>query len=89
MRLFFRTAFITEGGQFCFNVMPFGLTNASATMQRMVDSVMGDLLWDTVAVYVDDAVVFTKGSFDDHLQALRAFYMRIRKAIKQAAGDLG
>jgi hypothetical protein len=75
-----KTAFITEQGTFCWNVLPFGLRNAGATMQRLVDSVVGDLLWESVAVYVDDAVCFTRGSFATHIKDLRKFFTRIRKA---------
>ena len=80
-----KTAFVTKDGTFCWKVMPFGLRNSGATMQRPVDETLGPLLWETVAAYVDDAVVFTRGeteekAFAQHLLDLRAFYTRIRKA---------
>ena len=75
-----KTAFVTEQGQFYYKVMPFGLTNASATMQRMVDGALAGLLWESVAAYIDDCVVYTSGTFADHLRALEAFYRRIRKS---------
>ena len=75
-----KTAFTTEGGTYCFRVMPFGLRNSGATIQRLVDGVLSDLLWQTVAVYIDDAVVFTRGTYRQHLNDLRQFYTRIRKA---------
>ena len=80
-----KTAFVTKDGTFCWKVMPFGLRNSGATMQRLVDETLGPLLWETVAAYVDDAVVFTRGeteekAFAQHLLDLRAFYTRIRKA---------
>ena len=75
-----KTAFVTERGQYCYNVMPFGLTNASATMQRMVDDALAPILWKSCAAYIDDCVVYTKGSFKAHLQALRDFYTLVRKA---------
>ena len=60
--------------------MPFGLRNAGATQQRLVDTVLHGLLWESMAVYIDDAVVYTRGSFDDHVRHLRQFYTRMRKA---------
>jgi len=73
-----KTAFCTRDGLFEFLVMPFGLTSAPATFQRLMDSVLHDLLWNTVMVYLDDIVIFTKtweerpAVLDDVLQRLRA-----------------
>ena len=35
---------------------------------------------ESVAAYIDDAIVFSPGSFDAHFTALRTFYTRIRAA---------
>ena len=75
-----KTAFITEEGQFCWNVMPFGLRNSGATQQRLIDEVLDGLLWKSVAAYVDDVLVYSPGSFGDHLKDLRRFYDRMRRA---------
>ena len=75
-----KTAFLTEDGQFCWRVMPFGLRNSGATQQRLADETLEGLLWESVAVYIDDALVYTTGSFAEHLRHLRQFYARIRRA---------
>jgi hypothetical protein len=62
-----KTAFITRDGLFEFNVMPFGLCNAPATFQRLMDMVMCGLKWKKCLVYFDDILVFTHGSFEQHL----------------------
>lgn len=59
--------------------MPFGLTNAPATMQRLMDSVLAGLKWQTCLVYLDDIVCFNP-SFDQHLIDLRALLSRLRGA---------
>ena len=55
-----KTAFVTEDGLYEFNVMPFGLTNAPATFQRYMDAVLAGLKWNTLLVYLDDIIIFSK-----------------------------
>ena len=75
-----KTGFCTADGQFCWRVMPFGLRNSGATMMRMVDDSLRGLLWESVAAYIDDCLVYTGGSFEEHIGHLRAFYSRIRRS---------
>ena len=49
-------------------------------MMRMVDGSLRGLLWESVAAYIDDCLVYTGGSFEEHLEHLRAFYSRIRRS---------
>lgn len=67
-----KTAFVTRQGLFEFLVMPFGLTTAPATFQRLMDSLLGDLLWTRVMMYLDDFIVFTR-SWAEHLVVLMRF----------------
>jgi len=51
------TAFRKPKGIFCYKVMPFGLKNAGAIYQRMMQSILEDMLHKTMECYVDDLVV--------------------------------
>ena len=59
--------------------MPFGLCNAPATFQRLMNSVLAGLPWNSCLVYLDDIIV--KGrTFPDHLDNLSQVFQRIREA---------
>lgn len=74
-----KTAFITPDGLYEFKVMPFGLCTAPATFQRVMDTVLAGLKWQTCLVYLDDVVIFSN-TFDEHLQRLRAVLQAITNA---------
>ena len=59
--------------------MPFGLTNAPATFQRLMDTVLRDILWQYVVVYVDDINIGSR-SFEEHLLHLEQVFLRLRQA---------
>lgn len=65
-----KTAFITPDGLYEFNVMPFGLCNAPATFERLMDTVLRGLKWQTCLCYLDDIVVFS-ADFSSHLLRLK------------------
>ncbi|XP_072143827.1 retrovirus-related Pol polyprotein from transposon 412 isoform X2 [Dermacentor andersoni] len=62
-----------------FKVMPFGLCSAPATFQRVMDTVLAGLKWQTCLVYLDDVVVFA-GNFDVHLRRLATVLEAIRSS---------
>ena len=74
-----KTAFRTRYGLFEFCVMPMGLTNAPATLQALVNNILRDLLDITVIAYVDDILIFTKGSRDDHSRDVNEVFERLSK----------
>lgn len=74
-----KTAFICTEGLFEFTVMPFGLCNAPATYQRMMQSILSDLLWKCCFVYIDDILVFGR-TFEEHNQALYQVLHRLTRA---------
>lgn len=74
-----KTAFVTPDGLYEFKVLPFGLCSAPATFQRMMDTVLAGLKWQTCLVYLDDVVVFS-ATFEEHLTRLKGVLQAIRSA---------
>jgi len=74
-----KTAFVTHQGLYEWTCMPFGLTGAPVTFQRMMDTVLAGLKWQTCLVYLDDVVVFSR-TFDEHLSSLRQVFDRLYEA---------
>ena len=72
-----KTAFRTRNGLYEFLVMPMGLTNAPATCQRMINDVLSDLIDITVIAYIDDILIFTKGSREQHAKDVAAVLERL------------
>lgn len=60
---------MTPDGLYEFKVLFFGLCSAPATFQRLMDSVMTGLKWQTCLVYLDDVVGFS-ATFEAQLQML-------------------
>lgn len=74
-----KTAFITHEGLFEFNVMPFGLSNAPSTFQRLMNSVLAELLWKNVIVYIDDIIIFSRKG-ENHAEILEKVFQKLRAA---------
>ena len=49
--------------------MPFGLKNAPATFQRIIQKVLGNLIYRGAINYLDDIIVYS-ATFEEHLQLL-------------------
>jgi hypothetical protein len=62
-----------------FTVMPFGLCNAPATFERLMETVLRGLTYDSCLVYLDD-VIFIGRTFEEHLHNLRKVFQRFREA---------
>ncbi|KAJ8524652.1 hypothetical protein ON010_g16465 [Phytophthora cinnamomi] len=75
-----KTGFITRRGIFQFCRMPFGLCNAPSTFQRLMDCVLRGLTWVSCLVYLDDVIVFTKGSVARHVVELAVVLERLAEA---------
>lgn len=73
------TAFRCTLGLFECVMMPFGLTNAPATFQRMMDSLLGDLRFKGVLVYLDDILIHAP-SFQSAKSLLHTVLARLRAA---------
>jgi hypothetical protein len=74
-----KTAFRTAEGLYEFLVMPFGLSNAPGTFQRLVNHVLNEFLGVFCVVYLDDILIFTKGSLTKHIQQVRQVLTRLRE----------
>ena len=72
-----KTAFRTRYGLYEFLVMPIGLTNALATCQDVVNETLRDLLDITVLAYIDDILIFTKGTLDQHKKDVLEVFKRL------------
>lgn len=71
-----KTAFLSTEGLFEWTVMPFGLCNAPATYQRMMQDILGSLIWTECLVYLDDVLVFGR-TFDEHQERLHRVVHRL------------
>jgi hypothetical protein len=65
------TAFKTPYGMYEFVVVPFGLTNAPATQQSHANDMLREYLYDFVVVYLDDVLIYTKGTREDHIEKVK------------------
>ncbi|KAI1506846.1 Pol protein [Pyrenophora tritici-repentis] len=72
-----KTAFRTRYGLFEWRVAPFGLTGAPAAFQRYVNSVLQDYLDDFVSAYVDDILIYSSGSLQDHREKVGKVLQRL------------
>jgi hypothetical protein len=66
-----KTAFRTRFGLFEWLVTPFGLAGAPASFQRFINHILRDRLGIDVTAYMDDILVYTKGSREDHMKVVR------------------
>ena len=77
-----KTAFVTPMGLFEFKSMPFGLCNAPATFQRLMERCLGHLNFQSVLLYLDDVIVYSK-SYQEHLTHLSdVFQVLIQHGLK-------
>jgi len=75
-----KTAFVTPFGLYKFLVMPFGLSYAPASFQRLMNRVLQEYLSKFVAVYLDDIIIYSKGSFEQHIDHIRQVFESMREA---------
>jgi hypothetical protein len=71
------TAFKTFYGLFEYTVMPMGLSTAPAVFQRFINSVLNPYLGIFCHAYLDDVVIYTKGSLEEH----RAQVLKVLEAL--------
>jgi hypothetical protein len=59
--------------------MPFCLYNAPATFERLMETVLRGLTYDSCLVYLDDVIVISR-TFQEHLLNLRKVFQWFREA---------
>ena len=62
-----KCAIITSNGLYQPTRMPQGLCNAPATFQRIMDTILSDLKYSCVLIYLDNINVFSH-TFNEHLE---------------------
>jgi hypothetical protein len=69
---------VTPWGKYKYLRLPMGISCAPDIFQDRMNDLLGDL--EFVRAYLDDLLVLTKGSFEDHLQDLEVVLERLQKA---------
>ncbi|KAI0995203.1 hypothetical protein K3495_g12979, partial [Podosphaera aphanis] len=75
-----KTAFRTRFGLFEWLVTPFGLAGAPATFQRYINSTLDDFLDQFCSAYMDDVLIYSDSSRNDHLNKVRLVLERLGRA---------
>ncbi|CAH8599440.1 unnamed protein product [Schistosoma rodhaini] len=73
-----KTAFVVPNGLYEFQVMPFGLTNAPATFQRLMQTVLQDIVPHKCLIYLDDIIVYGSTP-EQHNANLKAVLHRLQQ----------
>lgn len=71
-----KTTFTTPMGLYESNWMPFGSGNAPATFQRLRESCLGDMNFESLLIYLDDIIVFAP-DFSTHLKHLEQVFSHL------------
>lgn len=74
------TAFRTRYGLFEWMVTPFGLANAPSTFQKYINWALRDYLDEFCSAYVDDVLIYTDGSLEQHRGHVRQVLQRLQEA---------
>jgi len=74
-----KTAFKTRYGLYEYLVMPYGLTNAPATFQALINDTLREYLDDFVVAYMDDILIYSKGTLDEHIQHVKKVMEKLQK----------
>jgi hypothetical protein len=74
------TAFRTRYGLYEWMVTPFGLANAPSTFQKYINWALRDYLDEFCSAYVDDILIYTNGSKEQHREHVKKVLVRLRDA---------
>jgi len=73
------TGFTVPSGHYEFNRLPFGLNNSPTNFQRLMDSVLKDLVGADCCIYFDDLILFSKTA-EEHAEKLERVLERFERA---------
>jgi transposase InsO family protein len=65
---------VPGGGLWRFTVMPFGFCNSPAVWSRFIDGLLTQYEFACALVYMDDILVYTKGTAEEHIAKLDAIF---------------
>lgn len=74
------TAFRTRYGLYEWLVTPFGLANAPSTFQKYINWTLRKYLDQFCSAYIDDILIFTDGSLDDHRAKVKLVLTKLQEA---------
>jgi putative transposase len=69
---------ILPWGKYWYKRLPMGIKNSPDVFQAVINDLLGDL--DFVQVYLDDILITSNGSFQDHLDKLSVVFKRLKNA---------
>ena len=72
-------------GKYEYLRLPQGLCNSPDIFQEKISELMFDL--EYVRAYIDDVLVLTKGSFEDHIDKLEQVLLCLQKAGLKVSGN--
>lgn len=75
-----KTAFRTRFGLYEWLVTPFGLANAPSTFQRYINWTLREELDEFCSAYVDDVLIYSDGSLEDHKEKVRRVVAKLGAA---------
>ena len=75
-----KTAFRTRYGLYEWLVTPFGLANAPSTFQKYINWVLRDFLDNFCSAYLDDIIIYSSGSLQDHREKVKSVLARLQEA---------
>lgn len=74
-----KTAFrLGTGGLYEYNRMPYGVMGGPATFQRLMETCLGDLLYNGVLIYIDDIMIYSQ-NFEEHKKKVDLVLSKLRQ----------
>ena len=65
-------------GKYRYKRLPMGVHNSPDIFQQIMNELLGDL--DYVSTYLDDILILSDGTFEDHMTKLMVVLRRLEKA---------